>query len=263
MLAARQLEIAKNCDKRNHRPTRKSAIISSEVVDRLSAFAIPTYHPKGSVLFVEGQPPHGVFILYSGRVKLFTSSMDGKVFILRFAEPGQLLGLAGAVSGQPYETWAEATQPTQTMFVERGQLVHAMRRHGEVAVQVAMHLGASYCSAIAGMHVIGRSRSASQKVAKFLLDWFESNRPFLDQAGARFTLTQEEIAQLIGISRETVTRVLSAFKREGLIQWNGRHLVLTNRAALEGSRFSMQRGSSLRYAAKSFHEKAGRCQGTL
>jgi len=235
MLAARQLEIVENRHKRSYRPRRKSGNFSSEVVHRLAALAIPVYHPKGAALFVEGQPSRGVFILYSGRVKLFTSSADGKTFILRFADPGEILGLAGTLVGQPYEAWAEAIQPTQTGFVERRDLVHVMRHRGEVAVQVAMQLGESYCAAIAGVRVMGHSRCASQKLAIFLLDWCESNRPLHGEAGAQFTLTHEEIAQVIGTSRETVTRLLSGFKKKGLIQWKSCNLVLTDRAALESS----------------------------
>lgn len=114
-------------------------------------------------------------------------------------------GLAGTLSGQPYEAWAEAIQPAQTGFVERKYLVHRMRRHCEVAVQVAMPLGESYCSALAG------------------------------EAVAPFTLTHEKIAQVIGTSRETVTRLLSWFKKKGLIRWKGCDLVLMDRSALERS----------------------------
>ena len=107
-----------------------------------------------------------------------------------------------------------------------------MRGHGELAVQVATQLGRSYCSALAGIRVM-RSRSAGQKLATFLLDWFESNCPHYDASGARLTPTHEEIAQVIGTSRETVTRLLSAFKKKRLIQWKGYNRVLTDRAALE------------------------------
>jgi CRP/FNR family transcriptional regulator len=212
-----------------------SGNLSSESSNRLAAFSIPLYHPKGTVLFVEGQPSRGVFILCSGRVKLFTSSADGKTVILRFAQPGEMLGLAGTLTGEPHEAWGEATQPTQTRFVERKCFVDLMRRHGELAVQVAVNLGESYCSAIAGVRAMGLSRSAGQKLAIFLLDWCESNRPFPGEAGARFILTHEEIAQVIGTSRETVTRLLSWFKKKGLVQWKGGNLVLTDRAALENS----------------------------
>jgi len=163
MLAGGQLKIVETCHKRRHRSLSKNNDICSDIVGRLAAFAIPLYHPKGTTLFGEGQPSRGVFILYSGRVKLFTSSVDGKTLVLRFADPGEILGLAGTLSGRPYEAWAEAIQPTQTGFVDRRYVFHLMRQHCELAVQVAMHLGESYCSAIAGVRVMGHSRSASQK----------------------------------------------------------------------------------------------------
>ena len=235
MLAARQLNIVETCYERSYRALRKRSDICSEVVARLAAFAIPLDHSKGAALFGEGQPSRGVFILYSGRVKLFTSSAEGKTLILRFANPGEILGLAGTLSGQPYEAWAEAIQPTRTGFVERRYLVHLMRHHSELAMQVAMQLGESYCSAIAGVRVMGHSRSASQKLATFLLDWCESNRLYHDASNARLSLTHEEIAQVIGTSRETVTRLLSGFKKNGLIHWKGCNLALTDRAALESS----------------------------
>ena len=236
MLATRELEIVTNCYKQPFRARRKSDNISSEVVNVLAAFAIPVSLQKGAALFVEGQPSRGAFILYSGRVKLFTLSADGKIFILRFADAGEILGLAGAVSGEPYEAWAETIQPTQIGFVERSDLVRLMRDYGEFAVQVAMQLGKSYCTATAGLRAMGLSQPAGQKLAIFLLDWHERNRSFPDQAATtRFRLTHEEIAQVIGTSRETVTRLLSQFKKKGLIEWNGCNLALTDRAALERS----------------------------
>ena len=235
MSTARQLKIVENLRKRSYQPRRKSGNLSSEAVNGLAAFAIPVCYAKGAALFVEGQPSRGIIILYSGRVKLFTSSADGRIFILRFADRGEILGLAGTLSGQPYEVWAEAIEPTETGFVERRDLVDVMRRCGEVAVQVAMQLSESYCSAIAGVRVMGLSLSASQKLAIFLLNWCESNHSFHNEAVATFHLTHEEISQVIGTSRETVSRLLSEFKKKGLVEWTGDSLILTDRAALESS----------------------------
>ena len=167
MLAGGQLKIVETCHEHRHRSLRKNNDICSEVVGRLAAFAIPLYHPKGTTLFGEGQPSRGVFMLYSGRVKLFTSSVDGKTLILRFADPGEILGLAGTLSGRPYEAWAEAIQPTQTGFVDRRNLVQLMRDHRELAVQVAMHLSESYCSAIAGVRVMRHSRPRAKSLRHF------------------------------------------------------------------------------------------------
>jgi CRP/FNR family cyclic AMP-dependent transcriptional regulator len=236
MPAAHRLKIVESHHEPSYRSPGKSSSVSSRVVERLAPFAVTAHYPRGAVLFAEGQPSRGVFILCSGRVKLFTASSNGRAFVLRFANPGEILGLAGTLSRQPYEAWAEATQPTETRFVERRDLVQVMRRHGDVAVEVATRLGESYYSAIAGVRVMGHSRSASQKLATFLLDWWEGNCGFYDpDAGALFTSTHEDIAEVIGVSRETVTRVLSRFKKRGLIQWKGCNLFLADRVALKSS----------------------------
>src|SRR5712692_8425012 len=72
-----------------------------------------TAYPEGAVLFVEGQPPRGVFMLCKGRVKLSITSSEGKTIILRLAQPGELLGLNAAVSGNPYQATAEMLEPCQ------------------------------------------------------------------------------------------------------------------------------------------------------
>jgi hypothetical protein len=112
----------------------------------------------------------------------------------KFAVPEEILGLAETLSGQPCEAGAEAAQPTQTGFVELDNLVALMRRHNELAVRVAMQLGQSYCSVIAGVRTTILSRSTPQKLARFVLDWYESNHPLVDEYVAPFTLTHEEIA---------------------------------------------------------------------
>jgi len=76
-------------------------------------------YPQGAVLFVEGQAPRGVYIICTGRVKLSTTSRDGKTLILRIAQAGEVLGLHATVSGKPYELTAETLQPAQLDFVRR------------------------------------------------------------------------------------------------------------------------------------------------
>jgi CRP/FNR family transcriptional regulator, cyclic AMP receptor protein len=64
-------------------------------------------YTKGTMLFVEGQPADGVYMLCQGRVKLSTCSQDGKIIILEIAEPGNILGLSAAVNGADHETTAQ------------------------------------------------------------------------------------------------------------------------------------------------------------
>ena len=194
--------------------------------------SVATY-PKGALLFLEGQAARGIFVLCSGRAKLSTSSSDGKTLILRIAEPGEVLGLSATVSGRPYELTAELLEPSQANFVARKDFLEFLRANGEAALHVAQELCNNYHSAYAEIRSLGLSASASDKLVKLLLQWTEKSEQGGGEIRIKNTLTHEEIAQLIGASRETVTRSLGDLKKKGLIQVKGSTLMVRNRAALE------------------------------
>src|SRR6185437_3519216 len=162
-------------------------------------------YPKGATLFVEGQMARGVFVLCTGRVKLSTSSLDGKTLIVRISEPGEVLGLPSAITGNPYELTAEVMEPAQANFISRADFLGFLREHGEVALRVAQQLGERYQAAVAEVRSIGLARSTAEKLARFLLEWCAVHGEGADPIRANLTLTHEEIAQMIGASRETVT----------------------------------------------------------
>jgi len=184
-------------------------------------------------LFVEGQPPCGVFILCSGRVKLSASSADGKTMILRVTEPGEVVGMPETISGQPYNGTAEVLEPAQASFIPRDRFLRFLVQHGEVALRIAQLLSNIYHHTCQEVRSLGLSRSSSQKLAKFLLDWV--NRPSLGYRDGHvtLTLTHEEIAQMINASRETVTRLLTQLKKDRVIQTRGAKMIVRNRKALE------------------------------
>lgn len=184
-------------------------------------------------LFVEGQAARGVFILCTGRVKLSTSSIDGRTLIVRISEPGEVLGLPATVTGTPYELTAEVIEPTQANFISRGDFLSFLCEHGEVSLRVAQQLGETYHAAVAEMRSIGLSHSAGEKLARFLLDWCANNGDGEAEIRAKLTLTHEEIAQMIGASRETVTRLFAEFKKKQLLQVKGSTITIKNKAGLE------------------------------
>ena len=201
-----------------------------QVLDAISSSA--TY-PKGAILFVEGQEPRGVFILCNGRVKLMAGSADGKSLILRIADPGEIVGLPGTISGKPYELTAEALEPLQANFIPREAFLHFLREHGDAAVKVAQILSEIYHATCREVRYLGLSGSAAEKLARFLLDWTDSHSENGVELRSTLTLTHEEIAEMIGASRETVTRLFAEFKRKKLIEVHGSTLVITNKAGLE------------------------------
>jgi len=94
-------------------------------------------------------------------------------------------------------------------------------------------LGETYHSAIAEMRTIGLSHSAGEKLARFLLDLASEIEENKGDIKLTLTLTHEEIAQMIGASRETVTRLFSDFKKRQLLQIKGSTLIIKNKAGLE------------------------------
>lgn len=190
-------------------------------------------YPQGAVLFVEGQGPRGVYIVCSGRVKLSTTSRDGKTLILRIAEAGEVLGLHAAVSGKPYELTAETLQPSQLDFIRREEFLKFLEHHGDACLHAAQHLSENCQNAYEMIRSLGLSHSVSEKLARLLLEWAADGDTTKDGIRIKVSLTHEEIAQLIGTSRETVTRVLSEFREKQLAQLRGSTLLIRDKAGLE------------------------------
>jgi CRP/FNR family transcriptional regulator, cyclic AMP receptor protein len=233
MRAPYGLEIIESCLNCPHREERLFCNLPAAAVQKLSTITSPSTYPKGATLFVEGQTPRGVFILCNGKVKLSTSSADGKTLILRIADVGEVLGLAATVSGKPYQATADVLEPTQANFIARTDFLNFLREHGEAAVRVAEQLAENYHHSLSEMRNIGLSHSAGEKLARFLLDWCTEHHAGPGEIRVKLTLTHEEIAQMIGASRETVTRLFADFKRRQFLEIKGSTMVIRDKSKLQ------------------------------
>jgi CRP/FNR family transcriptional regulator, cyclic AMP receptor protein len=207
--------------------------LSPHALEGLDAISSSATYPKGAILFVEGQEPRGVFVICSGRVKLSASSADGKSLILRIAEPGEVVGLPGTISGKQYEATAEALEPIQANFIPREPFLKFLRTHGDAALKIAEILSDICHTTYQEVRNLGLSASAAEKVARFLLSLTFEEEPNTGHIRATLTLTHEEIAEMIGASRETVTRVFANFKRQRLVEVHGSTLIITNKSGLQ------------------------------
>ena len=227
------LQVTENCIICKLRHSGFFCDLPKQTVADLDTIKHASVFPQGAVLFVEGQSPRGVYIICSGRVKLTTTSRDGKTLILRIAQAGEVLGLYGTVSGKPYELTAETLQPCQLDFVKRDDFLKFLQNHSDACLNAAQHLSQNCQSAYEMIRSLGLSHSVSEKLARLLLEWAEDGDPTKDGIRIKVSLTHEEIAQLIGTSRETVTRVLSEFRDKKLANLHGSTLLIQNKEALE------------------------------
>lgn len=191
-------------------------------------------YPPDHQLFTEGQLPEGVFLLGSGRVKLFSTATEGRVFITKIARPGELLGLNAAVLGKPYLVSAQVLEPSRINFIARDVFLRFLDHSPRAAKDAIRQLSANYYDAQRDLRALGLSQSAREKLAKLLLEWVEQATEAIDAGDIwlRVYLTHEEIAQMIGTSRETVTRMFSDLTRRKVIEGRGEALRVRDVVAL-------------------------------
>ncbi len=228
------LTILDNCVTCPQRGEHLFCNLSLQAAQRLNEIKSTAVYPKGAMLFIEGQQSRGVFVLCTGRVKLSTSSREGKTIITKISDPGDVLGLNAVVSNRPYEVTAEMMEPGQANFIPRESLTQFLRDNAEVAVRVAQQLSRNYYTAYEEIRTLGLAVSPSEKFAKLLLAWSSKSATASDGSmQVKLTLTHEEIAEIIGTTRETVSRLFSDFKKKQLLQLKGATMVLRSRIALE------------------------------
>jgi len=207
---------------------------SEDAMQSLESIKLTNIYPKGAVLFLEGQSPRGVYMLCRGRVKLSICSADGKMLILRIAEPGELLGLSAVVSDRLYKATAETLETCQVNFIKKDDFLNFLQKYGEVCFRVAQHLSQNYHTAYVQIRSLGLSHSALEKLARLLIDWCEGTGTRTEQGiRLKLGLTHEEIAKMIGTSRETVSRLFSELKGKETIHLKGSTLLVRNMAALQ------------------------------
>ena len=227
------LEIVDHCASCRRREGLLFCSLPAPVMEAFESLIHPAIYPKGAMLFVEGQSPRGTFVLCSGRVKLSTGSRDGKTLIMHVAEPGEMLGLSATLSGESYEVTAETLEPCQVNFIKREDFLNFLSVHQDACLKIAQLLSNSYHNAYDQIRSLALSNSCAEKLARLLLDW--SNRGEETNQGIRLRLgvTHEEIAQMIGTSRETVTRLFGELKTKQVIRLKGPNLLICNKTALE------------------------------
>jgi len=233
MKAPYGLEVMENCAECPAACPGQFCDFSEPVLACLGRISQKTIVPPGSILFVEGQAPRGMFIVCSGKVHLSTTSREGKILILKSAGAGEALGLSAAVSGMPYETTAEAARPCVLNFIERKQFLELMQEHSEVGLHTAQCLSRDYRSAYRDIHDLVLTRSSRGKLARLLLTESLREGEARGENSRPVPMTHEEMAMRIGASRETVTRLLTTLRRKRLIRLDGPTLVIRDRTKLE------------------------------
>ncbi|REJ75518.1 MAG: Crp/Fnr family transcriptional regulator [Acidobacteria bacterium] len=219
-------EVQHKCEECDHRSEGFFCDMQISSLRVIESLKITNAYPKGATLFMEGQSSNGVFILCQGKVKLSTSSKDGKIIILHIAEAGEVLGLNSAVSGHNHTATAEAIEPCQVNYIRNDDFLEFLRVNNEACFSALRQLSNDYKTAYLQICSLGLSNSVADKLSKLFLGWCRAAAEEGESVRLKMSYTHEEIAEMIGTSRETVTRLLKVFRERDLISFEGSELII-------------------------------------
>ncbi len=232
MDAPRRFAIPKDCLTCTLRRTSDFCNLPQPLMTAFSYMGHLTLYPGNATLLMAGQIPRGVYIACSGRAKLSVEARDGKTIILKIAGDRQVLGLSAVVLGRPSPITVTTIEICQIKFIERDSFLRLIERDSHAALACGAMLAREVITSFDDVHELLFARSSTEKLARLLLSWV-SDEPRNRELRVPTEFTHEEIAQMIGSSRETVTRLLGDMKRKDLIRMEGATLVIPNRIALQ------------------------------
>ena len=198
----------------------------------LEANSVVMEYPRGSVLFREGDRCSAVFVMCSGKVKVSTTSREGRTMILRIADAGDVLGMSAALTNGDYEVTAEALEPCHARVLHLRHLTSMLAQFGDASMGVARALAEDYKAAFDEARLIALPATPAGRLARLILDWADDARkaasPFISMP-----FTHEELAAMTATTRETVSRTLSRFRTDKIISTRGVALTVLQPRALE------------------------------
>jgi len=183
-------------------------------------------HGRGKVLFAEGEPARGVYILRTGSATVSISSIDGRIVTPRVARAGDVLGLNSVLASSSYEATVKTLEPCRTDFIPRAELVELIEKSHAGVRAILKILSHELTELTERTRSLLLPQTASARLARLLLEWSKKS----DRIDRVFT--HEEIAQMICSSRETVTRTLASLGRRKIIEITSDSILIRDNATL-------------------------------
>lgn len=182
---------------------------------------------KGETVYRAGDEGGTLFVLYTGRAKLFRLNANGKEQVLRVVQPGEFIGELSLFSSLPLTDNAQVLEATTMCVLQGERLKRLMEKYPSIAFKVMDELSRRLEKAENRIEAISLS-SVTKRVAQALLELSEGKKEIL------LPMTKGDFASQLGMSQETLSRKLAALQEEGLIVLKGHKIiVIKNKSELE------------------------------
>ena len=188
---------------------------------------------KGNVLFAEGDSGDHLYVIVDGKLKLGTSSTDGRENLLSILGPGEMFGELSLFDPGPRTSTATAVTDAKLLSLSHAKVIPWLKENPEVSLQLLARLAQRLRRTNEAVGDLVFS-DVPGRVAKALIDLGDRFGKVTDEGlFVHHDLTQEELAQLVGASRETVNKALADFAGRGWLKLDGRAVLITDVERLE------------------------------
>ncbi|MFI5149768.1 MAG: Crp/Fnr family transcriptional regulator [Bacteroidia bacterium] len=190
---------------------------------------IQSYYQKGQKIFTEGSPVSGVYFIQKGKAKVFLTGFQNREQIVRFAADGHILGHRG-IGNDVYPVSAVAMEESSICFIKNDLLNQLFMRNPRFTIELMMYYSRELRKAESRMKNIAQM-NVRGKIAETLLVLYE-NFGLDEHQELNVPFTREDLASASGSTRQQVVQQLTEFEKDGLIEKNGKKVVLKNLQAL-------------------------------
>lgn len=217
------------CENCAIRDTSCIADLPSEKLEEFNACGASSIYKRRQVIFHEGTPAGGLYILCHGAVKLYQSDRFGRDHILGVAGPGDVLGELPLDPTEPYSVSAEALTESQLCYLPRERLVQFIQVHPITGVRLIAALSKALSAARKKVRDLAL-KPAKTRLAELLVQLARAAEDPERNGPTRVTLaySRRELAEMIGVSTETAIRLLGWFRQKGVITGHARQLVIAD-----------------------------------
>ena len=207
--------------------------LSDEELEEIVPLVVKRRLRRDTVVFHEGDPGSAFYLVKTGRVKIYKSSAYGREQVLSILGDGQIFGDVPTFDGGPYPATAATMTEAEIYLIRREDFQGILRRHPEIALKVIQVLGARLRQSLELIRDLS-FKQVPHRLAGLLL---RMAREHGEQTAAGtlipLSLSRQDLADIVGTSRETVTRELKKMERAGLLKVNRRQIIILDHERLE------------------------------
>ena len=201
--------------------------VDAPTLEDIASVAIPRAYDEGQVVFLEGEPCAGLYIVQDGWLKSVKISTSGREQVIRFVGPGETFNEIGVFAGGPNLITVEALEPARVWIIPRQPLLELIEEHPALCQVVIQNLAGRILHLMSLVEDLSL-RPVEARLARFLIEQASG-----EVVSRRHWSTQVELASRLGTVPDVLNRALRSLVEEGLIQLDRQHIQILNQPGLE------------------------------